>query len=219
MKRAIICFTRVPRPGRTKTRLLPILSGEQCAALHTAFLRDLNTLYTGLDCDVIISYAPDPDRSALEEVFPAAASFWPQQGEDLGQRMHNAFCRAFQKGYAAVVLTGSDLPELDQSCLAKAFTALETNDVVLGPTSDGGYYLIGMKAPCAQVFQGHPYGGATVWESTMAAIAAANLTVAAAPGLDDVDTPEDLLRLAKTVRPESHTGRCLNQLKKAGVDL
>lgn len=219
MKRAIICFTRVPRPGQTKTRLLPILSGEQCAALHTAFLRDLNALYTGLDCDVIISYAPDPDRSALEEVFPAAAAFWPQQGEDLGQRMHNAFCRAFQKGYAAVVLTGSDLPELDPSRLAKAFTALETNDVVLGPTSDGGYYLIGMKAPCAQVFQGHQYGGATVWESTMAAIAAANLTVAAAPGLDDVDTPEDLLRLAKTVRPESHTGRCLNQLKKAGVDL
>ena len=219
MKRAIICFTRVPRPGQTKTRLLPILSGEQCAALHTAFLRDLNALYTGLDCDVIISYAPDPDRSALEEVFPNAAAFWPQQGEDLGQRMHDAFCRAFQKGYTAVILTGSDLPELDPSCLAKAFTVRETTDVVMGPTSDGGYYLIGMKAPCAQVFQGHQYGGATVWESTMAAIAAANLTVAAAPGLDDVDTPEDLRRLAKTVRSESHTGRCLNQLKKEGVDL
>ena len=219
MKRAVICFTRVPRPGQTKTRLLPVLSGGQCAALHTAFLRDLKELYAGMDCDVVISYAPDPDRSALEEIFPAAAGFWPQQGADLGARMHDAFCRAFQQGYAAVVLTGSDLPELRQDCLAKAFTALETADVVLGPTSDGGYYLIGMKAPCAQVFQGHQYGGATVWESTLAAIAAANLTVAAAPALDDVDTPEDLRRLARTVRPDSHTGRCLEEWKKAGVDL
>lgn len=219
MKRAVICFTRVPRPGQTKTRLLPILSGEQCAAVHTAFLRDLNALYTGLDCDVILSHAPDPDRSALEELFPTAAAFWPQQGEDLGARMHDAFCRAFQQGYEAVLLTGSDLPELNRDCLAKAFTALETADVTLGPTSDGGYYLVGMKAPCAQVFQGHQYGGATVWESTMAAIAAAGLTAAAAPGLDDVDTPEDLRRLAKTVRPDSHTGRCLQELEKAGVDL
>lgn len=219
MKRAVICFTRVPRPGQTKTRLLPVLSGEQCAALHTAFLRDLNVLYAGLDADVLISYAPDPDRSALEEIFSGAAAFWPQQGEDLGARMHDALCRAFRQGYEAVLLTGSDLPELDADCLAKAFTALETADIVLGPTSDGGYYLIGMKAPCARVFQGHQYGGATVLESTLAAIGAAHLTAALAPALDDVDTPEDLHRLAKVVRADSHTGRCLEELKKAGVDL
>ena len=219
MKRAVICFTRVPRPGQTKTRLMPVLSGHQCAALHTAFLRDLNVLYTGLYADLVISYAPDPDRSALEEIFPHASAFWPQQGEDLGARMHDALCRAFQQGYEAVLLTGSDLPELEAECLEKAFTALETTDVVLGPTSDGGYYLIGMKAPCRRVFEGHRYGGATVLGSTLAAIDAACLTAALAPTLDDVDTPEDLRRLAKNLSRDSHTGRCLEELKKAGVDL
>ena len=138
MKRAIICFTRVPRPGQTKTRLLPILSGEQCATLHTAFLRDLNVLYTGLDCDVIISYAPDPDRSALEEVFPAAAAFWPQQGEDLGQRMHNAFCRAFQRGMRRSFSPEATFPNLIRAVWQRPLQPLKLMMLCWAPPQTAG---------------------------------------------------------------------------------
>lgn len=213
MKKAVICFTRVPRPGQTKTRLLPVLTGEQCAELHRAFLQDLNALYGDLKCDLLVAHTPDPDWQMLTDLLPAAKAFFPQKGEDLGQRMHNALCHAFSLGYSAAVLTGADLPELKSSCLEKAFGALAYTDVVLGPTSDGGYYLIGMKAPCSQVFQGHRYGGSTVLESTLTAIRAAGLTCSQAPLCDDVDTPADLARLAHTLAPGSFTGIFL---RKAG---
>ena len=74
MRRAVICFTRVPRPGVTKTRLLPVLSPKQCAALHTAFLKDLARVYRELDAALFVAYAPDPDWALLKDIFPMAFS-------------------------------------------------------------------------------------------------------------------------------------------------
>ena len=78
MKRAVICFTRVPRPGVTKTRLLPVLSPERCAALHTAFLKDLARVYRELDAELFVAYAPDPDWSLLKDIFSMASELFPQ---------------------------------------------------------------------------------------------------------------------------------------------
>lgn len=215
MKRAVICFTRVPRPGVTKTRLLPILTPDQCAALHWAFLRDLAGIYREMEADLYVAYTPDPNWAELKAVFPIAAGFFPQEGAGLGEKMDHALRRVLDLGYDTVVLTGADLPAMVKSHLESGFAALASADIAIGPTSDGGYYLIGCKAPCTAIFTGQQYGGATVYENTLAAARAAGYSVAAALPCDDVDTPTDLQAL--TVSDTSHTGQFLNSLRKEGI--
>ncbi|MBQ9148359.1 MAG: TIGR04282 family arsenosugar biosynthesis glycosyltransferase [Oscillospiraceae bacterium] len=215
MKRAVICFTRVPRPGVTKTRLLPILTPDQCAELHWAFLKDLSNVYREIDADLFIAYTPDPNWAELKAVFPTAAGFFPQEGAGLGEKMDHALCRVLDLGYDAVVLTGADLPAMGQAHLESGFAALASANIAIGPTSDGGYYLVGAKAPCAAIFTGQQYGGATVYENTLAAARAAGYSVAPALPCDDVDTPADLRNLA--VSPVSHNGQFLETLRKEGI--
>lgn len=210
MKRAVICFTRVPRPGVTKTRLLPVLKPEQCVGLHWAFLRDLAEVYRQLNAHLFVAYTPDVDWEILKSVFPPAG-YIPQKGKDLGEKMYRAIKKVMDLGYESVILTGADLPLMTAFHLESGFAALEEKDIAIGPTSDGGYYLIGMKKPCREVFRIEGYGGASVFENTVAAAEAAGLTVGLARTCDDVDTPEDLRNLAKTANPDSHTARYLKQ--------
>jgi len=218
MKKALICFTRVPQPGVTKTRLLPVLSPAQCAGLHWAFLKDLGELYQDMDVHIFVAYTPDPDWEQLKSVFPHAG-YIPQKGSDLGEKMYRAIRKVLDLGYGAVVLTGADLPAMTAAHLNSGFAALEEKDIAIGPTSDGGYYLIGMKQPRREVFRVEGYGGSSVFENTVAAARNAGLSVGLAMPCDDVDTPDDLYMLTKTADPGSHTGRYLEVLKKEGVPL
>jgi len=217
MKKAVICFTRVPKPGITKTRLLPILSGQQCADLHTAFLRDLSAVYDKLNADLFVAYTADPNWDTLKEIFPNARSFFPQEGADLGEKMYHALSRVLESGYDGAVLTGADLPLMTAAHLERGFEVLERADIAIGPTSDGGYYLVGMKVPHRAVFDNQRYGGSTVLENTVAAGEKAGLTVSLAMPCDDVDTPEDLQALIGRLSPDSAIGQYLNQLKEEGV--
>lgn len=210
MKRAVICFTRVPKPGVTKTRLLPVLKPRQCADLHWAFLRDLADTYRELDAHLFVAYTPDADWESLKTVFPHAG-FYPQKGNDLGERMYRVIRKVLELGYDSIVLTGTDLPMMTAAHLESGFAVLEEKDIAIGPTSDGGYYLIGMKRPCREVFRIEGYGGASVFERTVAAAEDAGLSVGLALPCDDVDTPGDLWDLTKTVRPGSHTEQFLKQ--------
>lgn len=218
MKNAVICFTRVPKPGVTKTRLLPVLKPEQCVQLHWAFLKDLAEVYRKMDAHLYVAYTPDADWEQLKSVFPPAG-YIPQKGKGLGERMYRAIRKVMDLGYESVVLTGADLPLLTKEHLDSGFAVLEQQDIAIGPTSDGGYYLIGMKKPCREVFQVSGYGGSTVFESTVSAARVAGLTVGQAMLCDDVDTPEDLWALAKAADPGSHTGQYLEQLKKEKIGL
>ena len=211
MRRAIICFTRVPKPGVTKTRLLPVLSGDQCAQLHTAFLKDLSGVYSQMDADLYAAYTPDPEWEMLKGIFPNARDFFPQEGADLGEKMYYALCRVLEQGYDAAILTGADLPLMTSAHLESGFAALEKAEIAIGPTSDGGYYLVGMKTPHRAIFEKQQYGGATVLENTIAAAKAAGLPVALAMACDDVDTPEDLAALAGKLSSESATYHYLKQ--------
>lgn len=219
MKRALICFTRVPRPGSTKTRLLGMLSPEQCARLHWAFLEDLSGVYGKMDADLFIAHTPDPDWQCLRPVFPMAKDFFPQQGETLGDKMHHAIAHVLSQGYTQVVLTGADLPRMTAVHLESGFAALNQADIAIGPTPDGGYYLIGMKEPHKEVFHVPNYGGATVYGNTLEAIRQAGLSAHAALPCADVDTPEDLCALFREISPASATGKCLHQFLKEGISL
>ena len=218
MRNALICFTRVPRPRVTKTRLLPVLSPEQCARLHWAFLKDLAEVYAQVDAHLFVAYTPDPDWETLKTVFPHAG-FLPQKGADLGEKMYRAIRKVLNLGYTSVILTGTDLPTMNADHLNRGFSRLEEADIAIGGTSDGGYYLIGMKQPAKAVFRVSGYGGSTVLENTVAAAEQAGLSVGFGIPCDDVDTPEDLRLLAKTADPASHTGRCLEEFRKEGVNL
>lgn len=218
MKKALICFTRVPKPGVTKTRLLPVLSPDQCAGLHWSFLKDLSELYRKMDAHIFVAYTPDPDWRQLKDLFPHAG-YIPQKGDDLGEKMYRVIRKVLDLGYESVVLTGADLPAMTAAHLNSGFAALEDNDIAIGPTSDGGYYLIGMKKPRREVFRVEGYGGASVFENTVSAAREAGLSVGLAASCDDVDTPENLYNLVRTANPDTHTGRYLQQLKKEGVPL
>ena len=217
MKSAVICFTRVPKPGQTKTRLLGLLTPEQCARLHWAFLEDLAKVYDQVEADLFVAHTPDDGWEQLKAVFPGALAFFPQTGADLGEKMYRAIASVLSLGYDRVVLTGTDLPQMGASHLESGFAALESADIAIGATPDGGYYLIGMKLPHKAPFHVADYGGCTVYENTLAAIRAAGLTVAPALPCTDVDTPEDLKNLLPV--PGSNTARCLAELKEEGAAL
>ena len=210
MKRAVICFTRVPRPGITKTRLLPALTPDRCAGLHWAFLRDLADVYCQLDAHLFIAYTPDPDWESLRSVFPNAG-YLPQKGDDLGERMYRSIGKVLSLGYESVILTGADLPMMTAEHIRSGFAALEDRDIALGPTSDGGYYLIGMKDARREIFRVEGYGGSNVFENTLKAAEDGGLSVGLALLCDDVDTPEDLKQLLETAPPRSHTAQYLKQ--------
>ena len=163
-----------------------------------------------MDAPLFVAHTPDPDWGRLKEVFPAAA-FFPQAGDGLGEKMEHALHTVLSLGYDRVILTGSDLPLMTAAHLRSGFAALDAADIALGPTADGGYYLVGVKQPSPFLFQNQTYGCGSVFENTAAAARAAGKTVAAALPCDDVDTPEDLQKLG-SLSPYSHTARYLPQI-------
>lgn len=215
MKKALICFTRIPKPGKTKTRLMPFLSGENCTGLHTAFLRDISRILEeyAVPCYIYYTGLEEPSElQVLKDIFPFAAGFLPQLGEDLGEKMHNALKHVLSLGYEACLLTGSDLPLMGAKHFDSGFKALEKADVTLGPTEDGGYYLVGIKKPCPELFSNQQYGGGSVYESSVAAIAHSGQSFCQALHCSDVDTPEDLMQLKKLIDHNSFTASYLRDI-------
>ena len=123
--------------------------------------------------------------------------------------MNNALNAVLALGYDAVVLTGADLPAMGTAHLQNGFDGLRHADVTLGPTSDGGYYLVGVKAPAPYLFENQTYGAGSVFDNAVAAVLAAGKSFRPALACDDVDTPEDLQKLIQHLDPDSHTAACL----------
>lgn len=192
---ALILMTRVPLPGQTKTRLMDIMTGEECARLHRCFLKDLMNSLKQLNpqTDVFITYTPADSLQLLRPfILPQCATF-PQKGESLGERMAAGFNHVFAIGYEKVILIGSDIPHLNVKDIEKSFSILEQHDIVLGPTYDGGYYLIGMKEANEQIFNiNKSWGGKSVFKSTIANGNEQGLSIGLAAKYLDIDTKEDL---------------------------
>jgi hypothetical protein len=200
----VILFTRIPVPGKTKTRLMPFLTGEECCLLQRAFLCDVFDVLRGVDaeCDIVVAYEPEGDVPELIELLPGAKEYFPQHGGDLGERMLNAIDRMLTSGYGRCLLIGSDMPLLKPDFITGAFRSLDSHDIVLNPTEDGGYYLVGMKEPCEELFRLEKYGVSSVFEKTMAAAETSGKTVAVGAPTMDIDTPEDFIRLKERLEQE-----------------
>lgn len=222
MKRAVIIFTRVPRPGETKTRMMPHLSAIQCARLHTCFLKDIAGQCRDCGADVFVSYTPENGRKELEQILGPADGWFPQEGETLGERMYRAIAQAFGRGCGSCLLVGTDVPELHKSSLEKAFAVLEDKDTVFGRTGDGGYYLVGMKRPLREAFSLNSYGHARVLEETLRDMEQAGLTVGFTDQLTDMDIPADLRGYRRRMTGDTRlkktfTGRYLSRIGRISI--
>jgi rSAM/selenodomain-associated transferase 1 len=197
MQTAVVIMAKQPQPGAVKTRLCPPLSPQAAAVLYQAFLLDkIAQVGTLKAVCPVIAYTPD----AAHHFFAAIAPHFlriPQQGADLGARLTNTFAHLFAAGYTGVLAIDSDTPTLPTDFLQQAIEclALPHNDVVLGPSEDGGYYLIGLRALHRELFEDMPWSTAAVILETKRRAAAKGLTVTDLPAWFDIDTPEELARL------------------------
>ncbi len=195
MDKALILFTRVPIAGKTKTRLMHYLTGEECAKLHTCFIKDIYAKAKKIRADVFVFYTPKDEKNLLENILDSDAVYLPQYGDDLGERMKNAIGVCLRLGYEKVILTGTDIPQIHPETLNNAFDALDEKDIVIHPTFDGGYYLIGMKKEYESIWKIERYGMNTVIYDTLQHMRSERLATAVGQMYYDVDDKDDLLHL------------------------
>ena len=193
--RRLIVFTRNPAPGKAKTRLIPALGPEGAARLqermteHT--LRRVRTLSSRWLPPVEVRYAGGSE-DGLRQWLGADLTFSEQGEGTLGDRMERAFEEGFAAGLGRLVLIGTDCPGITGGCLREAFRRLMGEDLVLGPSRDGGYYLIGLRRPVPALFRHIPWGTDRVLSRTLRVARSEGLRVGLLDPLDDVDVPEDL---------------------------
>lgn len=188
----LIVFARAPVLGEVKTRLARAVGEEAALALYTAFLDDTCALTQGLGARRVLAVAGDAADAHLERLAKSQRLALETQGEgDLGARMQRAIARHLPRG--PVVLIGSDAPTLPRAYLHQALDALMEHDVVIGPSDDGGYYLVGARVEVPELFAGIPWSTPEVLPATLARLG--GRSHARLPACYDVDTVDDLARL------------------------
>ena len=194
---ALLVIAKRPTPGQTKTRLTPPLTAEQAAALYECFLVDTLDLVRRVpETDPLIAYLPAEARAYFAALAPDFGLVL-QEGAGLGERLDNALTGCLKRGYERAVIMNSDGPTLPASHLARAFDALSDGaDVTLGPSADGGYYLIGVRRPAPRLLREVRMSTPTVLADTLALAAEEGLRVELLPAWYDVDEAADLVRLA-----------------------
>src|SRR5215216_4982775 len=143
MRRACVIVGKAPVPGRAKTRLVPPLTNDDAAALYGAFLLDTVAVASELGWERLSVVHPRGSRASLAALLPQSVYLYEQPGDDLCDALSSAFAQHLANGFERVVLIGSDSPTLPASAIEDACAALDESDLSIGPSVDGGYYLIG----------------------------------------------------------------------------
>jgi rSAM/selenodomain-associated transferase 1 len=201
--RRVLVFLKEPVPWQVKTRLAASIGAPEAAQLYQACAEETLCQLAPLTQDTVI-YADPPE--ALERVRRWVGHDWtvrPQHGSTLGTRLAQAFDEAFADGATRVVVIGTDAPWLSARHVERAFAALDESDVVIGPSEDGGYYLLGVSRPVPALFEAIPWSTRDVYASTIAAAQALRLRVGALRMGYDLDCWEDVQRFMTDARPEA----------------
>lgn len=197
MRRALIVMAKRPKAGTTKTRLTPALSPEGAAQLYQAMLYDIvSNLSRRTDAEVLIASADAADVSWFEETFPGVPVV-VQVGATLGERLDHVLSTALEAGYEAAFAISSDSPDLPEGHLTDAFALLDDGavDALLGPTEDGGYWLIGWKQRWTPMVVDVKMSRSDVLENTLRIAAGLGANAVCAKEWYDVDHVEDVERL------------------------
>jgi rSAM/selenodomain-associated transferase 1 len=202
MRNGLIVFAREPLPGMVKTRLAATVGAKAAAELYATMLQDVLNITRQLDgVETIVFWACEEHAlSRLAEKYQCASRL--QGPGDLGQRMQRAFEEMFTDGFDLCCIIGSDAPDLPPTYILNAYQLLdEQHDVVLGPSLDGGYYLLGLKRLYPQLFRNISWSSPDVLRQSLAAARSQGLTTALLPEWQDIDTDEDLRAFQRRSHP------------------
>jgi rSAM/selenodomain-associated transferase 1 len=187
-KNLTIVFVRNPELGKVKTRLSKTIGDKYALKIYILLLKHTESVLHKVSSDKVVYYSEEIQEDDLwnESLYQKKL----QNGSDLGERMEHAFETAFKDGYQNVVIVGSDLIDLKPTHIENAFKVLENHDLVIGPSLDGGYYLLGMKTLHSAVFKNKQWGTDSVLKTTLKDLQQENVKLLEA--LNDIDTFEDL---------------------------
>jgi rSAM/selenodomain-associated transferase 1 len=203
---ALGVMAKVPVAGLVKTRLCPPLAPAEATVLARCFLLDrLEQLADVSEGDALVAFAPREREAEMRGVVPAGVRLVPQEGADLGARLDRLLTDLLAEGYAGAIAVDADSPTLPTAYLRRACAVIRDADVdvVVGPCEDGGYYLIGLRAPAPALFRDMPWSTPAVTQETLARGRRLGLRLALLPSWFDVDRGEDLARLRAPAPPEA----------------
>ncbi len=221
IRRTLIVFVKAPIAGDVKTRLIPYLNSIEAADLYKCFVSDVircASQFAHLS-KIQVAYQPHPKASDLSWLcLRQPPDLFRQEGRSLGERLTHAFGVAFGRGAKQVMIIGSDSPTLPRSYIEKAFLELNEADVVLGPSKDGGYYLVGLSRPCMKLFEDVSWSTDQIFERTTHNALENGYSLRILPSHYYVDTISDLNALQEELAGNGHeapsTKRFLSQLNK-----
>ena len=167
---AVAVMAKTPGAGAVKSRLHAALTPERATELYRCFLLDRLDAVAGLrDVSPIVAFTPAESEPVMKELVPSGFDLVPQRGADLGERLAALLAGLLERGHAGAIAIDSDSPTLPMTYVAEAARLLADDrpDVVLGPCEDGGYYLIGLRAPQPALFEGIPWSTSAVFALTL----------------------------------------------------
>lgn len=208
-KTALVILAKCPVPGKVNTRLQPQISERDSARLQEAFILDtIDKAKSLIEIDVYFGHAPSDDILFLEKVKnKSGVELFLQEGGSLGLKIKNAFSEMFNRKYRKIIIIGVDSPTFPPACLRDAAASLDENNVVFGPTVDGGYYLVGMKEENYPLFPDTELGTKDVLSEALKACVRLNLKISSLPPWYDMDRYSDLEFAHTHVRLLSKTGK------------
>ena len=209
MRPVVIVMVKAPSAGFAKTRLTPPLSEVDAASLASCFVQDVINSALRIVPNLIVAFSPRDGRALLEALLPADLRWLEQQGGDLGERLDAAITYAANLGCGPIIVIGADSPTLPDSLIETARDALATGktDAVLGPTVDGGYFLLGLRNRVPHLFQNIDWSTPLTYEQTASNITGLGLRLLELPQWYDVDTFSDLLRLREDLLSDDNARR------------
>ena len=198
--RVLVIMAKAPKPGSVKTRLAPSLSPAAVTAFYGCLLDDTLALARSLSDVEVAIMCPDSDVNELAQLAGSEVSVVAQKGDGLAAGLTSVFAQFSDDHRRRVIAFNSDSPHLPRSILEGAFETLAAHDVVVGPTHDGGYYLVGAKASHPTLFGGDGMGTSSALERLLSRVRDLELSVGFAAPFYDIDVADDLTRLAEELR-------------------
>lgn len=193
----VLLFVKYPAPGRVKTRLAEDIGPKETTKIYKNFVIDILATLRSINATIKIFFTPAGAQQQIQNWLGKEYSYVAQSGGTLGEKMKNAFEYVFAENFSKVIIIGSDSPDLPEDFLGQAFSALDSNDVVIGPADDGGYYLIGFSYDhfLPEVFEAISWSSDRVFEQTVNILKQHQRKVYLLPQWSDVDTLADLKSL------------------------
>lgn len=218
MNNNILLFVKYPKNGGVKTRLAKSIGDAAAVSLYKCFVEDILSSLQGLNAHIWICYYPESAKDDMDIWLGSSYFYVLQKGGNLGKRMQHCFKSSFHKGFEKTIVLASDIPEISENIINNAFKILEYKDAVIGPSYDGGYYLVGFnkKSYTTEIFDDISWGTNLVYEETLGKLEAYKLQYSVLDKINDMDTIDDIRKFStrngKDLSRGLKTERCIKAL-------